>query len=140
MTIASPAGRGLAYEPSLSGDGSRVAFVARPLGLRRTQAWMADVPSGATQLVSRADGPGGAPGAGSATHPAISGDGRHVAFTSDAWNLSPAKCNPARGVFVRDLARGRTRLVSTGDGANRYVGPTRGSSTSADAFILMLCA
>jgi hypothetical protein len=41
---------------------------------------------------------------------------------------------------VRDLRRDRTRLVSTGDGDNRYVGPTRGSSTSADAFVLMLCA
>jgi Tol biopolymer transport system component len=131
-TLESPTGRGLAYEPSLSGDGTRVAYVARPLALRRTQAWMTDVRARVTQLVSRGDG--------SATHPAISGDGRHVAFTSDAWNLSPAKCNPARGVFVRDVDRDRTRLVSAGDGANRYVGPTRGSSTDADAFILMLCA
>jgi hypothetical protein len=63
-----------------------------------------------------------------------------VAFTSDAWNLSKAKCNSARGVFVRDLQRRRTRLVSVGDGANRYLGPTKGSSGAADAFVLMLCA
>jgi Tol biopolymer transport system component len=138
--IASPAGSGPAFEPSLSGDGRRVAFAARPAGLRRTQVFAYDLRTAHVELVSRGDGPGGAPAMGSATHPAISGDGRRVAFTSDAWNLSPAKCNSARGVFVRDLRRDRTRLVSTGDGDNRYVGPTRGSSTSADAFVLMLCA
>lgn len=77
---------------------------------------------------------------GSASHPVISGDGRRVAFTSDAWNLAEAKCNSARGVFVRDIERGRTRLVSAGDGANRYAGPTRASSSGADAMVLMLCA
>ena len=65
---------------------------------------------------------------GSASHPAISGDGRRVAFTSEAWNLSPQKCNSARGIFVRDLGRGTTRPASSGDGGNRYLGPTKGSS------------
>jgi len=138
--IGSPAGSGLAFEPSLSADGRRVAFVARPAGMRSTQVFARDVRRGHAQLVSRADGPGGAPGQGSAGHPVLSGDGTKVAFTSDAWNLSPGKCNSARGVFVHDLERGRTRLVSAGDGANRYIGPTKGSSTSGDAFVMMLCA
>jgi len=138
--IGSPAGSGLAFEPSLSADGRRVAFVARPAGMRSTQVFVRDVRNGPTQLVSRADGPGGAPGQGTANHPTLSGDGTKVAFTSDAWNLAPAKCNSARGVFVRDLRRERTRLASVGDGANRYIGPTKGSSTGGDAFVMMLCA
>src|SRR5215213_3375072 len=131
--IGSPAGSGLAFEPSLSADGRRVAFVARPGGIRRTQVFTRDVRGGPARLVSRADGPGGAPAQGAAVHPALSGDGTKVAFTSDAWNLAPAKCNSARGVFVRDLERSRTRLASIGDGANRYIGPTKGSSTGGDA-------
>jgi Tol biopolymer transport system component len=77
---------------------------------------------------------------GSAGHPAISGDGRRVAFTSDAWNLTPDKCNSARGVFVRDLAHATTTRASTGDGDNRFLGPTKGSSTSGDTFVTLLCA
>jgi Tol biopolymer transport system component len=140
VTVAPPARGGLAFEPSLSGDGRRVAFVARPPGVRRTQVFVRDVRSRHAQLVSRGDGPAGAPAQGSSGHPVISGDGRRVAFTSDAWNLSAAKCNSARGVFVRDLRRQRTRLASVGDGANRYIGPTKGSSTGGDAFVMLLCA
>ena len=101
---------------------------------------MRDRADGSTTLVSRAPGVDGPPADGASTHPAISGDGRTVAFTSDAWNLSPGKCNSARGVFVRDLARHTTRLVSQGDGANRWLGPTKGSSSSEDALVTMLCA
>ena len=138
--IASPAGSGLAFEPSLSSDGRRVAFVARPGGTRQTQVFVHDLRARRTQLVSRAEGRDGPPGMGSASHPAISGDGRRVAFTSEAWNLSPQKCNSARGIFVRDLARATTRPASAGDGGNRYIGPTKGSSTQSDAFITLLCA
>ena len=63
-----------------------------------------------------------------------------MAFTSEAWNLTPGKCNSARGVFVRDLARATTVQVSAGDGENRYLGPTKGSSTSGDTFVTLLCA
>ena len=127
--IASPAGSGLAFEPSLSASGRRVAFVARPGGTRQTQVFVRDLRRNSTQLVSRATGIDGPPGMGSAGHPAISGDGRRVAFTSDAWNLTPDKCNSARGVFVRDLARATTVRASSGDGDNRYLGPTKGSSS-----------
>ena len=138
--IGSPAGSGLAFEPSLSSDGRRVAFVARPAGVRSTQVFVRDLRQAGAQLVSRANGPGGAPAQGSAVHPVLSGDGARVAFTSDAWNLSPDKCNSARGVFVRDLRHSRTHLASVGDGANRYIGPTKGSSTGGDAFVMLLCA
>jgi Tol biopolymer transport system component len=128
-----------AYEPSISADGERVAYSVRTPG-RRTLVYVRDRAEESSTLVSRASGTDGPPADGASTHPAISGDGRTVAFTSDAWNLSPGKCNSARGVFVRDLERDTTRLVSQGDGANRWLGPTKGSSTSDDALVTMLCA
>lgn len=81
---------------------------------------------------ARRSGPAGSAAHGDSSHPSLSGDGRRVVFTSDAYDLSPAKCNGARGIFVRDLERMTTRLVSSGDGANRLLGPTKGSSSRAD--------
>jgi Tol biopolymer transport system component len=46
------------------------------------------------------------------TDPAISGDGRYVAFTSSADNLVAGDTNNAQDVFVRDLLAGTTTLVS----------------------------
>jgi Tol biopolymer transport system component len=143
--VAAPAaGAGLpegasASEPSLSADGRRVAFTLRPLGMRETSVLVADVATGATELVSRRSGALGPAAAGSSGRPSMSGDGRSVAFTSDAYNLAPEKCNGARGVFVRDLEARTTRLASRNDGANRYAGPTKGSSTGADLVLAMRC-
>jgi Tol biopolymer transport system component len=46
------------------------------------------------------------------TDPAISGDGRYVAFTSLADDLVVGDTNRAQDVFVRDLQAGTTTLVS----------------------------
>jgi archaellum component FlaF (FlaF/FlaG flagellin family) len=55
--------------------------------------------------------------------PAISGNGRYVAFTSAASNLVPGDTNGAVDVFVRDRRAGTTSRVSvssTGAQANGY--------------------
>ncbi len=55
--------------------------------------------------------------------PAISGDGRYVAFTSDASNLIPGDTNDAWDVFVRDRqaeATFRVSVSSSGNQANDY--------------------
>ncbi len=129
-----------ASEPALSADGSRVAFTLRLVGARRSAIFVADRETGVTLLASRATGLLGAGATGQSSHPTISGDGRRVAFTSDAPNLAFAKCNSARGIFVRDLDAATTTLVSRGDGANRYAGPTKGSSTAADFQVALMCA
>ena len=106
-TIASPAGSGarvraVAVEQR---PPRRVRGAARAARARRRSScttW----PRAATELVSRADGADGPPGMGSASHPAISGDGRRVAFTSEAWNLSPAEVQQrARGLRARPRPR-----------------------------------
>jgi Tol biopolymer transport system component len=117
-----------------------VAFTARGAGEQDTGVYVHDLGSGATELVSRASSAYGAPAFGASSHPSLSADGERVAFTSDAWNLSPSKCNPARGIFVRDLADATTTLVSRGDGTNRGVGPTKGSGGEGAMRIALLCA
>ena len=59
---------------------------------------------------------GGAQGNDSSFSPAISADGRFVAFDSVATNLVPGDTNGAADVFVRDRQTGTTRRVSVGPG------------------------
>ncbi len=54
----------------------------------------------------------GAEGNDQSRDPAISSDGRYVAFGSDASNLVSGDTNAARDVFVRDRKLGTTRRVS----------------------------
>ena len=68
-------------------------------------------------LASRADGPGGPGADGNVNEATISADGRHVAFESDADNLSAADGNAFANVFVRDLQAATTTLVSRSAGA-----------------------
>ncbi len=138
--VAPPAASASASEPSLSADGRRVAFTARGSGEQDTGVYVSDLATGASLLVSRGSGAAGPPAFGASSHPSISADGKRVAFTSDAYNLSPEKCNPARGIFVRDLAAQTTTLVSRGDGTNRGVGPTKGSGGESAMRIALLCA
>ncbi len=138
-TIAPPDPSMTASEPSLSGDGTRVAFTARGAG-GATSVYVHDLAAGTTVLASRGSGAGGPPALGASSHPSISADGTRVAFTSDAWNLTSAKCNPARGIFVRDLATDTTTLVSRGDGENAGLGPTKGSGTASMMRVRLLCA
>jgi Tol biopolymer transport system component len=51
---------------------------------------------------------------GVSVNPAISADGRYVAFASSATNLVAGDNNRAQDVYVRDLLVGATKLVSIG--------------------------
>jgi Tol biopolymer transport system component len=70
-----------------------------------------------TGLVSRADGPAGeAANGGTHAHPAVSADGRFVAFVSSADNLSDADNDSVKNLFLRDTLNGTTTLVSRATG------------------------
>ena len=104
------------YDPAISGDGRYVAFAtaASNLGggdLRgRTQVFVRDMRARTTTLVSRASGARGAVADDYSADPAISRDGRYVAFSSAGGNLGGA--NRGSRIFVRDLRTDRTRAVS----------------------------
>jgi Tol biopolymer transport system component len=91
-----------------------------------------DLVAGTNFLVS-VNTNGNASGDGLSTDPAISGDGRYVAFASSADNLVGSDTNRAQDVFVRDLQAGTTALVSVStDGVDPGNGDSFSPVISAD--------
>lgn len=131
-------------EAAVSGTGAVVAFSSSsqrvgPIGRQRGEqiyAWHRD--TGRIELVSRADGAHGQRGNGSASEPAISGDGRYVAFASTASNLINADRNKSQDVFVRDLLLDRTILISSKLGRPNTPadGASSGPSLSGDGSVV----
>ncbi|HVQ90280.1 MAG TPA: hypothetical protein VMU51_04520 [Mycobacteriales bacterium] len=93
-------------------------------------------PRGSTELVSRSSAE--VQGDQDSVLPAVSADGRFVAFTSLADNLVPGDTNEASDVFVRDRRTGRTERISVsslgvqGDGNSGFLEGLGGPSISAD--------
>jgi Tol biopolymer transport system component len=114
VSSAGAGGNGASINPALSGDGAVVAFVSDAGNLVPGDVnGNRDVfvrAAGATQLVSV--GAGGAPADSLSTEPAVSRNGRYVAFDSSAGNLVAGDTNGFQDVFVRDRVAGTTQLVS----------------------------
>lgn len=97
---------------------------------------LAAAPGLAADLVSvdaTGSGSGNGTSAGFGLSPAVSADGRFVAFTSDASDLVATDTNGATDVFVRDRTLGTTELISVRtDGTDSGNGFAAGPSMSAD--------
>jgi Tol biopolymer transport system component len=112
--------------PVVSADGRFVAFASRATNLtprdrnKSSDVFLYEIETGALTLVSRAAG--GGPANGSSLTPAISADGRFVAFQSDASDMACARdCRPASedinllpDVFIFDRLSGQISPVSLG--------------------------
>lgn len=107
---------------SLSADGR---FVARE---EHTNGWnvvVSDRQLGVTKVASiNMDGSG--PGNAISQSPSITPDGRHLVFASRATNLVAGDRNGMSDIYLRDLTRDVTILLSSGDGGTT---PGNGSST-----------
>ena len=119
---AGPAGDADAEDPSMSADGRFVVFQSSSDNLSGEDddayfdIFVRDLQTTVTSYVSRATGPTGVSGNGDSFYPAISADGRHVAWASAAASLSPDDGDPLYDVFVRDLQSNRTVYVSRATG------------------------
>jgi Tol biopolymer transport system component len=123
---------GDSFAPAISADGRFVAFVSHATNLvggdtnGAADVFVHDRENGRTMRVSV--GSDGAQIDSDSFGPSISGDGRYVAFATDAGNVVPGDMNGASDVFVHDGQTGRTALVSAkGDGHPS----DRGSSSPA---------
>ncbi len=125
------AGGGSAREPSISADGSVVAFTYQaPAGFTSVGsivvAW--DRRTGKTEVVSRNSK--GSP-AGGSREPSVSGNGRFVAFTSDNQDIVPGD-NDNADVFRYDRRTRQTRPISVGFSGNLTSSTNSAPSISAD--------
>lgn len=92
-----------------------------------------DVATGGTRRVSVSNTGAQANGPSLCCAPAISGDGRYVAFTSTASNLVAGDTNGVADVFVRDVLMGQTRRVDVSStGAQANAGPLSDPAISSD--------
>jgi Tol biopolymer transport system component len=124
-------GMGESFNPSLSADGRYVAFYSWADNLAEgdkvdaPDIFVHDRETEQTTLVSV--GHDGSPANGDSYRLSISGNGRYVAFTSKATNLTPQGGNGLPSIFVRDLQTRVTTRVSVS---------TTGAHANADAGIV----
>jgi Tol biopolymer transport system component len=121
-------GNGDSESPSVSADGRYVVFESGASDLVEgdvnescisaggtntncMDVFMKDTQSGATTLVSSDSA--GVQGDGHSQRPAISGDGRFVAFTSSSTSLVADDGNGAADIFIKDTRSGALEVVSS---------------------------
>jgi len=121
---------------SISADGRYVAFDSTAANLvagdrnRRQDVFVRDRRRGTTVRASISSRGRGA--SDNSYEPALSDDGRHVAFTSRARDLAPRDEDRATDIYVRDLDRRHTRRVSRGSAGRSLTGWATAPSISAD--------
>jgi Tol biopolymer transport system component len=132
---------GASQTASVSDDGHYVAFASTATNLSASadtnHAWDVYVRDRTNGTTSRASvSSTGNEGDGHSFAPALSADGRFVAFQSDATNLVPNDTNQCSDVFVRDLVAGVTTRVSVGvSGAQANGGSIQPSISGDGRFI-----
>jgi Tol biopolymer transport system component len=131
---------GYSHDPVLSADGRFVAFTSNATNLvagdtnRRSDVFVRDRETGTTERVSL--GTNGRQGNGNSGEPALSADGRFVAFISSAGNLVPDDTNGIADVFVHDRRTGATERVSIGLSGSQPNSYSEEPALSADGRIV----
>jgi Tol biopolymer transport system component len=132
-STAGVAGDSDGFDPDISGDGRRIAFVSSSTNFGggtqfRDQVYVRDLAAKTTTWVSVPQD--GDPAHSYASAPALSRDGRRIAFGEQGAAFGFGAPNHD-SIFVRDLVGGTTTLASTGS-----LGPAdrdaRDASLSAD--------
>jgi Tol biopolymer transport system component len=132
-----------ADEPSISADGRYVAFETEADNLSTEDddevgdVFVRDIQAETTTLVSRQSaGEGGAGGDSASTDPAISADGRYVAFRSFADNLSPIDNDEFTDIFLRDVLGGPAGPTGSPPGSLDTTPPGLGGSKAKSPQVL----
>ncbi len=147
-------GDGNSINPAVSADGRFVSFESAATNIEPAvtklyddpnqailqETYVRDLDTQTTTLVSRQDGADGTPAnaTGSAIDQflstSISGDGRYVAFSSPATNLTSEDCtHPYADVFVRDRLANTTRLISRASHRANFCNNSTGAEGDSEA-------
>lgn len=131
---------GGSFAPAISSDGRYVAFRSTATNIVTGRSsnipgiFVTDRLRGTTALASVATD--GTQANDFSFRPSISGDGRYVAFESDATNLVPDDTNRARDIFIRDASAGTTRLVTVSTSQAQADGASRNAAISTNGRIV----
>ncbi len=123
-------------EPAISADGRYVVYGSYASNLVPgdtngvTDVFVYDRTSGTTRRVSVASD--GTQGNGFSPFATISGDGRYIAFGSEATNLVPGDTNNAVDNFIFDQVTGQTTRISVASDGTQANSDSGGRSISAD--------
>ncbi len=118
---------------SVSADGRYVAFVSSATNLVNgdtegfNDVFVRDRQANRTYRASVSSG--GAQANGDSDYPAVSGNGRYVAFWSAANNLVAGDANDALDIFVHDLTTHQTTRIEIGGAGGVEYGGSLGIST-----------
>jgi Tol biopolymer transport system component len=129
-------GNGVSQDPVISGGRKHIAFASDASNLAAndtnglSDVFLRALDTSSTRLVSLT--PEGRSGNGASSDPAVSSDGRWVAFTSAASDLVAGDTNGVDDVFVRDMTSGVTVLASAGAAGNPGNGPSTSPKLSTD--------
>ena len=110
-------GNGGSLHPSLSGDGTKVAFWSSSTNLAPADSdsafdiYVKDLVTGQLSLVSTTSS--GIKGNGDSYNPVFSADGTTVAFWSKSTNLDPNDTDTVPDLYVKNLVTGGLSLAST---------------------------
>lgn len=128
-------GGGNSDHPAVSADGAVIAFDSDAPDLVPGDG------NGATDVFERVGGgpivrvsvpPAGGEGNGASSWPAVSTDGRLVAFASQATNLVPGDTNQASDIFLAGPEPDRLARESVGIGPGQADGPSQRPSLAAN--------
>jgi hypothetical protein len=138
VSVATGGGQasGASIFPQISSDGNLVAFSSTAFDLvandvnGASDIFVRNIAAGTTERVSVSLT--GADGDLASTEPALSGDGRFVAFSSLSTNLVSGDGNNASDAFVRDRVAGTTARVSVSSTGGEANGACTGPALSGD--------
>ncbi len=129
-------GNDASWQPAITPDGRYVIFVSYATNLvggdtnGKQDIFVHDLHTGLTTRESVSSS--GVQANADALEPAITPDGRYVAFNTEADNLVSGDSNHAADVFIHDRQTGQTTLLSVTSGGAQGIWDSYSAALSAD--------
>jgi|GEM_PF-2311471 len=134
-------GNAASKQPSISGDGTRVAFASAATNFGtaangRVQIYVRDIPSGITKAASVVVGYTTNPGNADSAAPSISTDGSMVTYSSEASNLVPSDTNGVSDIYTRVISSRVLARLTVGVGGAPANGPSTEPRINSDGSVI----